>query len=89
MTILTKVKEARASSAPGINEISDKLYKKCPRVLKIFWRPLKVAWKSSTVARRSEEWCIADGINIPSECNSESLQQFRQILLLPGGKDFT
>ena len=71
--------KARAKSAPGVNGLSYKLLKKCPNVLKVLWRLLRVAWKKLVV---SPSWCIADGVYIPKEADSQLLGQFRPISLL-------
>ena len=73
------VQKARSKSAQGVNEISYKILKKCPKVLKALWRLLRVAWKNQIV---HNSWCIADGVHIPKEAVSESLPQFRPISLL-------
>ena len=37
------VRKARAKSTPGINGISYKLYKRCPKILTSLWKLLRVA----------------------------------------------
>ena len=73
------VRKARAKSTPGINGISYKLYKRCPKVLTSFWKLLRVTHIKKFIA---EDWELADGIYIPKEKNSKNLEQFRPISLL-------
>ena len=70
--------KARAGSPPGLNGISYKLYKNCPRVLRKL-TVLQQAWKKDIVP---QEWCLADGIWIPKEMHSKVITNFRQISLL-------
>ena len=62
------VHKARAGSAPGLNGISYKLYKNCPRVLRKLTILLQQAWKKAIVP---QEWCLADGIWIPKKCSQK------------------
>ena len=71
--------KATAKSTPGINGISYKLYKRCPKVLAFLWKLLRVAHINKFIA---DEWGLADGIYIPKEKNSKHLEQFRPISLL-------
>ena len=73
------VRKARAGSAEGPNGLSYKLFKRCPGVLKILWRILKVLWRRSIVP---EEWAKAEGVYIPKEQGSTEIDQFRPISLL-------
>ena len=73
------IRKARAKSAPGINGISYKLYKNCPKVLHRLISLLKRAWEEDHVQK---EWCLADGILIPKEENSTGIGSFRPISLL-------
>ena len=78
------VHKARAGSAPGLNGISYKLYKHCPRVLRKLTVLLQQAWKKGIVP---QEWYLADGIWIPKEMQSRGITNFRPISLLNvGGK---
>lgn len=48
------VKKARPRSAPGPSGIPYKEYKKCPKLLCLLWKPLKVIWRevsSQTVGK--------------------------------------
>ena len=73
------VKKARAKSAPGPNGIPNLLYKKCPKVLAWLHKMLKSAWKNQKI---SDQWNTADGVYIPKEQDSSSINQFRPISLL-------
>ena len=73
------VRKARAKSSPGINGISYKLYKRCPKVLALLWKLLKKAQEKGIIA---ENWGLADGIHIPKEKGSKDIDQFRPISLL-------
>ncbi|XP_061896860.1 uncharacterized protein LOC133645950 [Entelurus aequoreus] len=73
------VTAARASSAPGPSGVSYKVYKRCPELLRILWRILRVIWRRGTVA---DQWRQAEGVWIPKEENSTKLEQFRTISLL-------
>ena len=68
------VHKARAGSVPGMNEISYKLYKNCPRVL----RKLTVLLQGIV----PQEWCLADGVWIPKEMHRRGITNFRPISLL-------
>ena len=73
------IHKARAGSAPGLNGISYKLYKNCPRVLRKLTVLLQQAWKKAIVP---QEWFLADGILIPKEMQSKGITNFRPISLL-------
>ena len=73
------VQKARAKSTPGINGISYKLYKRCPKVLTSLW---KLLWVTHIKKFIAEDWGLADEIYIPKEKNSKHLEQFRPVLLL-------
>ena len=73
------VHKNRPGSAPGMNGISYKLYKNCPRVLKKLTVLLQQAWKKGIVPR---ELCLADGIWISKEMQSRGITNFRPISLL-------
>ena len=73
------IKKARASSAPGPNGITYKVYKNCPRLARRLWKTLKVIWRKGRLA---DSWLIADGCFIPKEDESKDLRQFRTISLL-------
>jgi hypothetical protein len=73
------VSKARAKSAPGMNRISYKVYKMCPRVRGLLAELLDELWTRGIIP---DEWCSADGVYIPKEGHSESLSQFRPISLL-------
>ncbi|XP_061907749.1 uncharacterized protein LOC133652714 [Entelurus aequoreus] len=61
------VTAARASSAPGPSGVPYKVYKRCPELLRILWRILRVIWHRGTVA---DQWRQAEGVWIPKEENS-------------------
>ena len=73
------VKKARAKSAPGPNGIPYLLYKRCPKVLAWLHRMLKSAWRNKKI---STEWMRAEGVYIPKEQDSTTINQFRPISLL-------
>ena len=73
------VRKTRAKSSPGINGISYKLYKRCPKVLALLWKLLKKAQEKGFIA---ENWGLANGIHIPKEKDSKEIDQFRPISLL-------
>ena len=71
--------KVRAGSSPGLNGISYKLYKNCPRVLRKLTVLLQQTWKKAIVP---QEWCLADGIWIPKEMQSKGITNFHPISLL-------
>jgi len=73
------VRKARTKSAPGMNGLSYKLYKNCPLVLGELTVLLQRAWKEDLIP---QDWCLADGIQIPKEKNSVGIGNFRPISLL-------
>ena len=73
------VTKARAKSEPGQDRVPYKVYKKCPQLRFRLYKLLKEAWKNKTLA---EKWCMAEGIYIPKEEDSQNLSQFRPISLL-------
>ena len=76
---LKEVHKSRACSTTGLNGISYKLYKNCPRVLRKLTVLLQQAWKTGIIP---QEWCLADGIWIPKEMQSSGITHFRPISLL-------
>ena len=74
------VHKACAGSALGLNGISYKLYKNCPRVLRKLTVLLQQAWKKDIIV--PQEWCLADGIWIPKEMQSKCLTDFCPLSLL-------
>ena len=73
------VEKARAKSSPGPNGIPYLLYKKCPKVLAWLHQMLRSAWRNEKV---STQWMMAEGVYIPKEQNSSTINQFRPISLL-------
>jgi len=73
------VRKARTKSAPGMNGLSYKLYKNCPLVLGELTVLLQRVWKENLIP---QDWCLADGIQIPKEKNSVGIGNFRPISLL-------
>ena len=55
------VQKTRSKSTPGINGISYKLYKRCPKVLTSLWKLLRVVHIKKFIA---EDGGLADGIYI-------------------------
>ena len=62
-----------------MNGLSYKLYKNCPLVLDELTVLLQRAWKEDLIP---QDWCLADGIQIPKEKNSVGIGNFRPISLL-------
>ncbi|XP_067284127.1 uncharacterized protein [Pseudorasbora parva] len=73
------IKTARASSAPGPSGVPYKVYKNCPKLLHRLWKILKVIWRRGKVA---QQWRFAEGVWIPKEEESKTIDQFRNISLL-------
>ena len=73
------VTASRARSAPGPSGVPYKVYKRCPELLRILWKVLRVIWRRGVVAN---QWRQAEGVWIPKEENSTKLEQFRTISLL-------
>ncbi|KAJ8376434.1 hypothetical protein SKAU_G00070140 [Synaphobranchus kaupii] len=73
------IQQARSASAPGPNGIPYKLYKNCPRVLKLLWTLMRTAWTKLIIP---SEWRRAVAVFIPKEQNSKTIGQFRSIALL-------
>ena len=69
------VRKARARSSPGINDISYKLYKRCPEILALFWKLLQEAHRKKLMA---ENWGLEDGIHIPKEKTPGKKNSFDQ-----------
>lgn len=73
------VKAARNASAPGPNGIPYLVYKRCPQLLHRLWKILRVIWRRGKVA---QQWRSAEGVWVPKEERSTSIEQFRTISLL-------
>ncbi|XP_067280778.1 uncharacterized protein [Pseudorasbora parva] len=73
------IKTARASSAPGPSGVPYKVYKNCPKLLHRLWKILKVIWRRGKVA---QQWWFSEGVWIPKEEESKTIDQFRNISLL-------
>ena len=73
------IQKARSRSAPGPNGIPFTLYKRCPGTRQLLVNVLQLAWSRRVVCK---EWKKAEGIYIPKEQNSKSINQFRPISLL-------
>ena len=73
------VKKARSGSAPGPSGIPYKVYKKCPKLLRILWQLLRKVWKKGVVP---SSWKRAEGCFVPKEKDAHSVKQFRTISLL-------
>lgn len=43
------VERVRAASAPGPNGLPYEVYKNCPRLLKLLWKLIGVAWKTQII----------------------------------------
>ena len=73
------VRKAWAKSSLGINGISYKHCKRCPKILAHLWKLLQEAYTKKFIA---EIWGLTDGIYIPKEKDSRKIEQFRPISLL-------
>ncbi|XP_073731592.1 uncharacterized protein [Misgurnus anguillicaudatus] len=73
------VKAARTGSAPGPSGVPYVVYKRCPRLLERLWKLIKVIWRRGKVA---QQWRHAEGVWIPKEESSSTIEQFRVISLL-------
>lgn len=70
---------ARTASAPGPNGIPYKLYKNCPRVLRLLWTLLRVIWTKQSIP---SEWQRAVAVSITKQQNAKTIEQFRSLALL-------
>lgn len=77
--IQTVVKAARNNSAPGPNGVPYLVYKRCPKLLHRLWKILRAIWRRGKVAH---QWRSAEGVWVPKEEKSTSIEQFRTISLL-------
>lgn len=66
------VDRARAASAPGPNSVPYRVYKSCPRLLKLLWRLIRVVWKTQAIP---SEWNKAVTIFITKEKDFQSINQ--------------
>ncbi|XP_053170226.1 uncharacterized protein LOC128354001 [Scomber japonicus] len=73
------VKAARNNSAPGPNGIPYLVYKRCPKLLNCLWKILRAIWRRGIVAH---QWRSAEGVWVPKEERSTTIEQFRTISLL-------
>ena len=67
------IRKARAKSSPGINGISYKLYKRCPKILALLWKLLREAYTKKFIV---DNWGLADGIHILKEKDTRKIEQF-------------
>lgn len=77
--IQTVVKAARTSSAPGPNGVPYLVYKRCPKLLHRLWKILRVIWRRGKIG---QQWRSAEGVWVPKEEKSTTIEQFRTISLL-------
>ncbi|XP_072913309.1 uncharacterized protein [Hemitrygon akajei] len=73
------IRKARSGSVPRPNGVPYKVFKKHEELRKYSWRLLKVVWRQGVVPL---SWSEAEGVYIPKEENSTTLNQFRPISLL-------
>ncbi|KAJ8349369.1 hypothetical protein SKAU_G00244990 [Synaphobranchus kaupii] len=78
------VEKARSASAPGPNGIPYKLYKNCPRVLKLLWNLMRMARGKQCIP---SAWQKAMAVYIPKELDSTEIGQFRSIVLVNVGEN--
>lgn len=55
------------------------VYKRCPKLLHHLWKILRVIWRRGKV---SQQWRSAEGVWVPKEEKSTTIEQFRTISLL-------
>ncbi|XP_078617582.1 uncharacterized protein LOC144885536 [Branchiostoma floridae x Branchiostoma japonicum] len=77
--IETAVGKARAAAAPGPNGVPYRVYKQCPKTLRLLWNLFRVAWRKQCIP---VSWRRAGGVLIPKEKDSSTINQFRNISLL-------
>ena len=73
------VRATRSASALGPSGVPYIVYKRCKMILQILWKILKVIWRRGKIV---EQWRFIEGVWIPKEEGSKSLDQFRIISLL-------
>ncbi|KAJ8014696.1 hypothetical protein DPEC_G00018330 [Dallia pectoralis] len=73
------IKKARPGSAPGPSGVPYRVYKSCPKLQHGLWKILKVIWRRGKVAK---QWRFAEGVWIPKEEESKTIDQFKIISLL-------
>ena len=73
------VMAARSASSPGPSGVPYSVYKRCPGLLKMLWKFITRIWRRGKIV---EQWRYAEGVWIPKEENSTSIEQFRSISLL-------
>eukprot|EP00057_Strongylocentrotus_purpuratus_P031916 XP_786079.3 PREDICTED: uncharacterized protein LOC580961 [Strongylocentrotus purpuratus] len=73
--------KTRNASSPGQNGIPYKMYKKCPRLLKIIWKLMLDVWRTKYIP---VQWRVAEGVYIPKSAtpNEKTITDFRPIALL-------
>lgn len=52
------LRKARNASSPGQNGIPYKMYKKCPRLLRIIWNLMQEVWRTKHIP---VQWRVAEG----------------------------
>lgn len=73
------VRASRSASAPGPSGVPYTVYKRCGGILRKLWKLIRIIWRKGKVV---EQWRRAEGVWIPKEENSTTLDQFRVISLL-------
>ncbi|XP_072178554.1 uncharacterized protein [Diadema setosum] len=75
------LKKTRNASAPGQNGIPYKMYKRCPRLLRLLWSLMQVVWRTKKIP---VIWRVAEGVYIPKSgsANERTISDFRPISLL-------
>ena len=74
------IKAPRSASTPGPSGVPYLVYKRCPELLRILWKILKVIWRRGRVD--PHQWRCAEGVWIPKEENSKNISQFQTISLM-------
>ena len=73
------VHKSRASSAPGPNGVSYRVYKYCPQIRAVLFSLLRSTWTSGNIPC---DWQVAEGCLIPKVANAAAIGDFRHISLL-------
>lgn len=76
---IREVVKARSPSAPVPSGVPYSVYKRCPRLLQLFWKMLNVIWRRG---RDADQRRFTEGVWIAKEENSRDLDLFRSISLL-------
>ena len=73
------VRAARSASAPSPSGVPYTVYKRCTGILQRLWKIIRVIWRRGRIV---DLWRFTEGIWIPKEEASKSVDHFRIISLL-------